>query len=41
MRLIQRHGRIDRIGSPYDEVNMYTFFPDKELDMLLDLERRN
>ena len=40
MRLIQRHGRIDRIGSTYDEVNMYTFFPDKELDMLLDLERR-
>ena len=40
MRLIQRHGRIDRIGSTYSDVYMYTFFPDDELDSLLDLERR-
>ena len=40
MRLIQRHGRIDRIGSPYDDVYMRTFFPDDRLDDLLALEGR-
>jgi hypothetical protein len=28
MRLVQRHGRIDRIGSPHKDVFMMCFFPD-------------
>jgi hypothetical protein len=40
MRLVQRHGRIDRINSPHDTVYLRTFFPDEELDRLLDLELR-
>ncbi len=40
MRLVQRHGRVDRIGSPHDKVFLRTFFPDKELDRLLVLEHR-
>jgi hypothetical protein len=40
MRLVQRHGRIDRIGSQHKEVFLRTFFPDRELNRLLDLERR-
>src|SRR5262249_29503003 len=40
MRLVQRHGRIDRIGSPHTRVFLRTFFPDQQLDRLLDLEMR-
>jgi len=40
MRLVQRHGRIDRIGSPHDTVFVRCFFPDKHLDKLLTLEGR-
>jgi hypothetical protein len=40
MRLVQRHGRIDRIGSPHDRVFIRCFFPDKQLDALLGLEER-
>jgi hypothetical protein len=40
MRLVQRHGRIDRIGSPHDRVFLRTFFPDQQLNRLLDLEMR-
>ena len=40
MRLVQRHGRIDRINSRHDQVFLRTFFPDSQLDRLLDLERR-
>ena len=40
MRLVQRHGRIDRIGSQHDEVFLRCVFPDKQLDALLDLEAR-
>lgn len=40
MRLVQRHGRIDRIGSPHSDVYLLCFFPDKRLDGLLDLENR-
>lgn len=40
MRLVQRHGRVDRIGSPHDDVYLKCFFPDKRLDKLLDLESR-
>jgi superfamily II DNA/RNA helicase len=38
MRLVQRNGRVDRIGSKHDVVHLYTFFPDQDLDDLLDLE---
>ena len=40
MRLVQRNGRIDRIGSLYKEVFIRCFFPDRRLDDLLELERR-
>ena len=40
MRLVQRHGRIDRIGSAHDEVFLRCFFPDAQLDALLGLEAR-
>lgn len=40
MRLVQRHGRIDRIGSKHDEVWLRCFFPDRQLDDLLGLEER-
>ena len=40
MRLVQRHGRIDRIGSQHSRVFMRTFFPADRLDALLGLEER-
>lgn len=40
MRLVQRHGRIDRIGSPHAKVWMRCFFPADVLDDLLGLEAR-
>ena len=40
MRLVQRHGRIDRIASPHREVFLGCVFPDAELDELLGLEHR-
>lgn len=40
MRLVQRHGRIDRIGSPHRDVFIRCFFPDQQLDALLELETR-
>ena len=40
MRLIQRHGRIDRIGSTHNRVFLRTIFPDDRLDGLLKLEER-
>ncbi len=40
MRLVQRHGRIDRIGSPHDRVFLRTIFPADRLDQLLGLEQR-
>lgn len=40
MRLVQRHGRIDRIGSKYGEVFLRSFFPDTQLEELLGLEQR-
>lgn len=40
MRLVQRHGRIDRIGSPHKDVFLTCFFPDRRLDDLLALESR-
>jgi hypothetical protein len=40
MRLVQRHGRIDRIGSRHTEVFLRCVFPDRRLDDLLGLEER-
>ena len=40
MRLVQRHGRIDRIGSPHRRVFLRTIFPADRLDRLLGLEQR-
>ena len=40
MRLVQRHGRIDRIGSPHNRVFMRTIFPVDRLDALLNLKKR-
>jgi hypothetical protein len=40
MRLVQRHGRIDRIGSAHNEVFLRCFMPDDRLDALLGLEER-
>jgi hypothetical protein len=40
MRLVQRHGRIDRINSRHESVFLHTFFPDRQLDRLLNLEQR-
>lgn len=37
VRMIQRAGRIDRIGSPFDEIYIYNFYPEKELESLLEL----
>ena len=40
MRLVQRHGRVDRIGSDHPRVFLRTFFPDDDLDAMLELENR-
>jgi len=37
VRMIQRAGRIDRIGSPYDKIFIYNYYPEKELESLLEL----
>ncbi len=36
-RMIQRAGRIDRIGSKFDKIYIYNFYPEEELDDLLRL----
>ena len=40
MRIVQRHGRIDRIGSKHDYVHLGLFFPAERLDELLEFEER-
>ena len=40
MRLVQRHGRVDRIGSKHSEVFIRCYFPDRQLEALLGLEER-
>jgi hypothetical protein len=40
MRIVQRHGRVDRIGSKHDYVRLGLFFPAERLDALLALEAR-
>jgi len=37
VRMIQRAGRIDRIGSPFSQIYIYNFYPEKELESLLEL----
>lgn len=38
MRIVQRHGRVDRIGSQHPEVDLGLFFPAIKLDEMLQLE---
>ena len=40
VRLIQRAGRIDRLGSGHDQVTIFNFIPDREFDELIGLVRR-
>jgi hypothetical protein len=40
MRIVQRHGRVDRIGSKHDYVHLGLFFPAERLEELLELEAR-
>lgn len=40
MRIVQRHGRIDRIGSRHSRVYVDCFFPAANIDDLLGLEER-
>lgn len=39
-RMIQRNGRIDRLGSPHAEIQIANVFPDAELETLLRLVQR-
>ncbi len=40
MRLVQRHGRIDRIGSPHKDVFITCIMPARQLEEMLSLEAR-
>jgi len=40
VRIIQRFGRIDRIGSTNDKIQLVNFFPSMELDSFIDLVAR-
>ena len=40
IRLVQRNGRIDRIGSPHETVVIHNMFPEDELERLLRLVER-
>ena len=40
VRIIQRFGRIDRIGSKNDEIQLVNFWPNMELDEYINLETR-
>ncbi len=40
IRLVQRNGRIDRIGSPHTEIAIHNMFPEDELEALLHLIER-
>jgi ERCC4-related helicase len=40
VRIIQRFGRIDRIGSKNDRIQLLNFWPDMELDEYIKLEQR-
>lgn len=40
MRIVQRHGRVDRIGSPHSTVQLGLYFPAERLEEMLQLEQR-
>lgn len=40
VRIIQRVGRLDRIGSPHDIIHVYNFFPEDELESIIKLLER-
>lgn len=40
MKLLQRQGRIDRLGNPHSDVYLYNFIPTNGLEELLSLMRR-
>ena len=40
IRLVQRNGRIDRIGSPHQEIRIHNMFPEDALEDLLHLVER-
>jgi hypothetical protein len=40
VRIIQRFGRIDRIGSPNEQIQLVNFWPNLELDEYINLEQR-
>ena len=40
VRLIQRAGRIDRLGSTHEVVHVFNFLPDRDLEEMLGLVRR-
>ncbi|RKQ42901.1 SNF2 family DNA or RNA helicase [Roseivirga pacifica] len=40
VRIIQRFGRVDRIGSKNDSITMVNFWPDMELDSYINLKQR-
>ena len=40
VRIIQRFGRIDRIGSPNNRIQLVNFWPNLELDEYINLEQR-
>ena len=40
IRLIQRAGRVDRVGQKSPEVLVYTFLPDDDVEAVLDLRKR-
>ncbi len=40
VRMVQRVGRLDRIGSPHDMIHVYNFFPEEELEQILGLLNR-
>jgi superfamily II DNA or RNA helicase len=40
VRLVQRIGRLDRLGSPHERIRIYNFFPEDELEALLGILER-
>jgi superfamily II DNA or RNA helicase len=40
VRIIQRIGRIDRIGSGYEEIHVYNFFPQEEIEASINVEKK-
>jgi superfamily II DNA or RNA helicase/HKD family nuclease len=40
IRMVQRIGRLDRLGSPHAMIHIYNFFPERELEELLGLLQR-